>query len=143
MGEPQAIVSPQSVGGAQSNPPYSATQQSHKGDVPNMSRHETPLATVEQSPVQEAMPVLPPDEMHHLTNGGDYGEQTTPQQQQSQGGQMVRPATNGANAVGGPGVFRRARSATMLELGPYPQKSHSCPIPTCGRLFKRLEHLKR
>ncbi|KFY06457.1 hypothetical protein V492_08034, partial [Pseudogymnoascus sp. VKM F-4246] len=32
----------------------------------------------------------------------------------------------------------------MMELGsPYPQKSHSCPIPTCGRLFKRLEHLKR
>ena len=22
-------------------------------------------------------------------------------------------------------------------------KSHTCPIPTCGRLFKRLEHLKR
>lgn len=31
----------------------------------------------------------------------------------------------------------------MMELGPYPQKSHSCPIPTCGRVFKRLEHLKR
>ncbi|KAK4997055.1 hypothetical protein LTR28_014095 [Elasticomyces elasticus] len=31
----------------------------------------------------------------------------------------------------------------MMELGPYPQKSHSCPIPMCGRLFKRLEHLKR
>jgi len=41
------------------------------------------------------------------------------------------------------GVFRRARSATVTELGPYPQKSHSCPIPMCGRLFKRLEHLKR
>jgi len=42
------------------------------------------------------------------------------------------------------GVVRRACSATMMELGnPYPQKSHSCPIPTCGRLFKRLEHLKR
>ena len=41
------------------------------------------------------------------------------------------------------GVFRRARSATVSELSPYPQKSHSCPIPMCGRLFKRLEHLKR
>lgn len=41
------------------------------------------------------------------------------------------------------GPVRRARSATMMELGPYPQKSHSCPIPSCGRLFKRLEHLKR
>lgn len=41
------------------------------------------------------------------------------------------------------GVYRRARSATISELGPYPHKSHSCPIPMCGRLFKRLEHLKR
>ncbi|KAI9844329.1 MAG: homeodomain transcription factor ste12 [Sclerophora amabilis] len=41
-----------------------------------------------------------------------------------------------------PGVIRRARSATAMEC-PYPQKSHSCPIPSCGRLFKRLEHLKR
>lgn len=41
------------------------------------------------------------------------------------------------------GVYRRARSATLSEMGPYPQKSHSCPIPMCGRLFKRLEHLKR
>lgn len=41
------------------------------------------------------------------------------------------------------GVYRRARSATASELGPYSQKSHSCPIPMCGRLFKRLEHLKR
>ena len=40
------------------------------------------------------------------------------------------------------GVFRRARSATIQELGPY-HKAHSCPIPMCGRLFKRLEHLKR
>jgi transcription factor STE12 len=44
----------------------------------------------------------------------------------------------------GQGVARRARSATVMELGnPYPQKSHSCPIPSCGRTFKRLEHLKR
>ena len=43
----------------------------------------------------------------------------------------------------GPGPIRRARSATVMELGPYQQKSHSCPIPSCGRLFKRLEHLKR
>jgi len=40
-------------------------------------------------------------------------------------------------------ALRRAKSATVMEVGPYPQKSHSCPIPSCGRLFKRLEHLKR
>ncbi|GBC01837.1 hypothetical protein RclHR1_04350013 [Rhizophagus clarus] len=26
---------------------------------------------------------------------------------------------------------------------PYPLKTYTCPLPTCGRLFKRLEHLKR
>lgn len=53
-------------------------------------------------------------------------------------------ATAGSVGGGVSGAVRRARSATMMELGsPYPQKSHSCPIPTCGRLFKRLEHLKR
>lgn len=41
------------------------------------------------------------------------------------------------------GVFRRARSATASDMSPYATKSHSCPIPMCGRLFKRLEHLKR
>ena len=41
------------------------------------------------------------------------------------------------------GAVRRAQSATVIEGGPYPQRSHSCPIPSCGRLFKRLEHLKR
>ncbi|EAQ90990.1 hypothetical protein CHGG_02925 [Chaetomium globosum CBS 148.51] len=52
--------------------------------------------------------------------------------------QRLRPMMHG-----GPNVVRRARSATVMELGPYPQKSHTCPIPSCGRLFKRLEHLKR
>jgi transcription factor STE12 len=44
---------------------------------------------------------------------------------------------------GAHGVIRRARSASLMDGGPYPQRSHSCPIPNCGRLFKRLEHLKR
>jgi transcription factor STE12 len=51
--------------------------------------------------------------------------------------------STGRSERAGPGPARRARSATMMELGPYPHKSHSCPIPSCGRLFKRLEHLKR
>ena len=50
--------------------------------------------------------------------------------------------TNPAVRAERPGPVRRARSATMMELG-VPYKSHSCPIPSCGRLFKRLEHLKR
>jgi transcription factor STE12 len=112
------------------------------------SRHGTPLTTVEQSPVPESAQQLTisQEELHGL-NGvasaavvNDYGAES---------GQAVAAAHNAAlarTAAGqqpANGVFRRARSATMMELGPYPQKSHSCPIPTCGRLFKRLEHLKR
>ncbi|CAG8609536.1 1871_t:CDS:1 [Paraglomus brasilianum] len=29
------------------------------------------------------------------------------------------------------------------NTAPYPVKTYTCPLPTCGRLFKRLEHLKR
>ncbi|KAK7539014.1 STE like transcription factor-domain-containing protein [Phyllosticta citricarpa] len=104
---------------------YSAIPQ--KSEVPELSRHGTPLGTVEGSPVQQPMPIMPPqDELNSFTNGG-FAEANAHDA-------VVRQA---------PGVFRRARSATMMELGPYPTKSHSCPIPTCGRLFKRLEHLKR
>lgn len=96
----------------------------------DLSRHGTPLATVEGSPIQQPIPLLPPADLNELTNGGDYSAEPP-----------LHHAV--ARAAAGPAVFRRARSATMMELGPYPQKSHSCPIPTCGRLFKRLEHLKR
>jgi transcription factor STE12 len=116
--------SPQS-GANNAYPP--ANQQK---EIVDLSRHGTPLATVEDSPVQQPMPLLPPADINDLTNGGDYSAET-----------LHHPAV--ARAAAGPAVFRRARSATMMELGPYPQKSHSCPIPTCGRLFKRLEHLKR
>jgi transcription factor STE12 len=92
---------------------------------PDMSRHGTPLATIEDSPVQQHAS-LGNEEFPAFENGSFDGAMAQ--------NPLVRSA---------PGVFRRARSATMMELGPYPTKSHSCPIPTCGRLFKRLEHLKR
>jgi len=47
---------------------------------------------------------------------------------------------------------RRANSCTNINVNnspprsnstPYPLKTYTCPLPTCGRLFKRLEHLKR
>lgn len=108
---------------------YGMMAQHSKAEAfPDMSRHGTPLATVEDSPVQQHSGLISNDEFPGLTNGDDF---TPPLQHPS-----LHRAANG-------GVFRRARSATMMELGPYPQKSHSCPIPTCGRLFKRLEHLKR
>ncbi|KAI9714875.1 MAG: homeodomain transcription factor ste12 [Bogoriella megaspora] len=93
----------------------------------HMSRHGTPLGKIEDSPVQQTLSLGQTDDYGALTNG-DYSES---------------PLQHGAVSRAQAPVFRRARSATMMELGPYPQKSHSCPIPTCGRLFKRLEHLKR
>ncbi|KAF2669218.1 STE-domain-containing protein [Microthyrium microscopicum] len=109
---------------------FAAPQSQHSQDVKlhEISRHGTPLATVEASPIQETAPIIPQDDLHSLTNS-DFADP---------------PMQHNGAARANPGVFRqRARSATMMELGPYPQKSHSCPIPTCGRLFKRLEHLKR
>ena len=93
-----------------------------------ISRHGTPLHTIEDSPPQQPA-MLPQDELNNLVNGDMFD---SPLQHSAV-----------ARAQGAPNVFRRARSATMMEIGPYPQTSHSCPIPTCGRLFKRLEHLKR
>jgi transcription factor STE12 len=95
----------------------------HK-DAVDMSRNGTPLSTVEGSPALNPM-ALQQDYAH--ANGEEDGSQHEHRR--------PGPGVNGA--------VRRARSATLMELGPYPQKSHSCPIPSCGRLFKRLEHLKR
>ncbi|KAI8940849.1 hypothetical protein NX059_002110 [Plenodomus lindquistii] len=92
----------------------------------NHSRQGTPLNTVEESPEPESNVVH--HDLNTLVNGELF---ETPLQHSAV-----------ARTAGGP-IYRRARSATMMEIGPYPQKSHSCPIPTCGRLFKRLEHLKR
>ncbi|KAK4964308.1 Transcription factor mst12 [Elasticomyces elasticus] len=99
----------------------------HK-ELLELSRHGTPLGTVESSPSQHPMSLVRTEDFANFATD-DY-----------QGVTLHHPAV--MRTAGG-GVFRRARSATMMELGPYPQKSHSCPIPMCGRLFKRLEHLKR
>ncbi|RDL39336.1 C2H2 and C2HC zinc finger [Venustampulla echinocandica] len=102
----------------------------HHKELLDLSRHGTPLSTVEDSPAMNPL-ALQNNDFNQLSNeelSGDGSIHDSPQRHNMQG----------AN-----GAVRRARSATMMELGPYPQKSHSCPIPTCGRLFKRLEHLKR
>ena len=121
---------------AQDSPPgltnsYASTVVHQKDLLHELSRHGTPLPSLEESPPQaHAGLISPRDDLSHLVN---------------------EEALNGVNSLHNspairaerPGPVRRARSATMMELGPYPHKSHSCPIPTCGRLFKRLEHLKR
>lgn len=94
-----------------------------------LSRHGTPLPTLEGSPAQPQMTIISaPDDY-----AGFQSDHLPPQTLN----------TSPAARQDRPGPVRRARSATMMELGPYPHKSHSCPIPSCGRLFKRLEHLKR
>ena len=99
-----------------SSHPYPSTLVSRE-QFQDYSRHSTPLASLEEDasgPMQ--FPSFNEDYTQSL--------QTSPASAQR------------------PGPIRRARSATMMELG-MPYKSHSCPIPACGRLFKRLEHLKR
>ncbi|KAI1465011.1 Ste12-like transcription factor [Daldinia caldariorum] len=106
-----------------SNSVISFTNQQHM----EMSRHGTPLSAVEGSPALNPMSLQRQDfaqfATDDLSGDGSMHEQ-----------RVMQPGAN---------VVRRARSATVMEVGPYPQKSHSCPIPTCARLFKRLEHLKR
>ncbi|KAI1824796.1 STE like transcription factor [Xylaria intraflava] len=97
-------------------------------EMVEMSRHGTPLSAVDGSPAINPLSLQRQDFVglanDDFSVDGSMSEQRVMQ--------------------GGPNVVRRARSATVMELGnPYPQKSHSCPIPTCGRIFKRLEHLKR
>ena len=112
----------------------------HK-ELLNLSRHGTPQSTVEgamddfsQSQQRYQMPMT-----HvHTEDFADFTSSPSQMQRHAHG-----PLQHHAVQRTAQGVFRRARSATVSELGPYPHKSHSCPIPMCGRLFKRLEHLKR
>lgn len=104
------------------NYPSALINQEHFHDY---SRHSTPLVSLEEDPSQQ-MPFTSSGDMSGMM-GADLGN---PMQ--------ASPAIRHER----PGPVRRARSATLMELG-MPYKSHSCPIPSCGRLFKRLEHLKR
>jgi transcription factor STE12 len=105
-----------------------STVASQKDLLHEISRTGTPLPSLEEG-VEQTFPLMhQQDELSSLTNPDAIEASVS----HSAMGRIERP-----------GPVRRARSATMMELGPYPQKSHSCPIPSCGRLFKRLEHLKR
>ena len=112
---------------------YANMVAQQKEMLEHMSRHGTPLQqTVEGSPAPQHMNLMPSQDSYQAYQDNNLSTQPS---------DATSPATS---RVGDrPGPIRRARSATMMEMGPYPHKSHSCPIPTCGRLFKRLEHLKR
>jgi transcription factor STE12 len=94
-----------------------------------MSRHGTPLRSLDHNTAQ-----------HSGSMANQSGDLTS---LPSSGTVESAQNTTGRSERSAPGPTRRARSATMMELGPYPTKAHSCPIPSCGRTFKRLEHLKR
>ncbi|KAJ5574015.1 uncharacterized protein N7459_008442 [Penicillium hispanicum] len=109
---------------------YPSAMLPQKNLLQEISRHGTPLQNLDGSVEPQTVPLAnPPDDLTALPTSAAI-EST------------VQNSTSRSDRSG-PGPARRARSATMMELGPYPQKSHSCPIPSCGRLFKRLEHLKR
>ncbi|PGH06147.1 transcription factor STE12 [Blastomyces parvus] len=109
---------------------YTSTVVNQKDLLHELSRTGTPLPSLEENPPEHPLSLIQAhDELSALPHGDQIDNAV---------------AASAANGKGDrPGPVRRARSATMMELGPYPQKSHSCPIPSCGRLFKRLEHLKR
>ncbi|KAI5791413.1 STE like transcription factor-domain-containing protein [Pyronema domesticum] len=91
----------------------------HHREIVDLSRQGTPLSVMEGSPA--------PQMMTHSHEGSPMADPYNKDLERT-------------SAV----MRHRAKSATIMEVGnPYPQKSHSCPIPSCGRLFKRLEHLKR
>ncbi|ROT38341.1 STE-domain-containing protein [Sodiomyces alkalinus F11] len=101
--------------------------EQHK-DVVDLSRHGTPLSNMEGSPSMNPMPIQQ-HEYAPLTADSMAGE----------GAMAAAPRS----VMQAPSGAVRHRSTSVMEVGPYPQKSHTCPIPTCGRLFKRVEHLKR
>ena len=109
---------------------YPSAMLPQKDLLQEISRHGTPLQPLDGSVEPQQVPMSNPhDDLAALPTSAAIET-------------AVQNSTSRSDRTA-PGPARRARSATMMELGPYPQKSHSCPIPSCGRLFKRLEHLKR
>jgi transcription factor STE12 len=106
-------------------------QNERQKELHDLSRQGTPQGdpSTEDYNQRQQMPMV------HTEDFANYeGSPNNPYRLMPQHSALQRTAN---------GVYRRARSATLSEMAPYPQKSHSCPIPMCGRLFKRLEHLKR
>jgi transcription factor STE12 len=111
---------------AYSNSAISIASHQHR-EMLEMSRHGTPSSAVEGSPALNPLSLQTQEYPLSVVNEDFVSDGSMSEQ---------RPMQTGSHVV------RRARSATVMELGG-PYKTHSCPIPTCGRTFKRLEHLKR
>lgn len=109
-----------------------AQMSPQRKDLMDMSRQGTPLASVEDSPSMNSMGLPSHSEFNHMSH-----------EDMTSDGILSTHDSPRSHLSGAVAAIRRARSTTMMDASPYPQRSHSCPIPTCGRLFKRLEHLKR
>ncbi|PPJ59377.1 hypothetical protein CBER1_06922 [Cercospora berteroae] len=130
----EPLTPPQHSVGMPSEPTYIANEDTGL-ELMNLSRHSTPSHAVEGAHDEQRAH----RQMSHVHNEDYSNYNHSPSQDYRAHPSMQHHAVQRtAN-----GVFRRARSATLSEMTPYSQKSHSCPIPMCGRLFKRLEHLKR
>ncbi|KAK5115914.1 hypothetical protein LTR62_000370 [Meristemomyces frigidus] len=118
------------------------SMQGQHDELMRLSRHSTPQQTLEGAyPNDNSTPSHAHPQMPMSMKSEDYANfNGSPSQIYSNGPMQLQHHAVQRTANG---VYRRARSATASEMVPYPQKSHSCPIPMCGRLFKRLEHLKR
>ncbi|KAK5706707.1 hypothetical protein LTR97_001697 [Elasticomyces elasticus] len=139
---PQSIPEAQEVTTYDDSPASMHTTQhpnpmmgEHK-ELMSLSRHGTPQQAMEGASTPDSGTPSQLHRQHQMLQNDNFANfGGSPSQHYPLQHHAVQRTANG--------VFRRARSATLGEMAPYPQKSHSCPIPMCGRLFKRLEHLKR
>lgn len=108
----------------------SGISHQHHRDIMGQSRQGTPLATIEEPPLEDR--AVHQQHQQHQQQHGDLSVAHEPHHHQ-----VMRQSV--------PTVMRRACSDTLREAShPYhKEKMHTCPIPECRKNFKRLEHLKR
>jgi transcription factor STE12 len=116
-------------------PHHSLQQFNEQKGAYDLSRHSTPVQTLNAGPEEPRLPHAHPRTM---VNNPISVEDLNNMRKTAGSSYQYRPQAS----VNGP--FRRARSATTGEIGPYSMApSRCCPIPMCSKVFKRTEHLKR
>jgi transcription factor STE12 len=114
-------------------PRNSLQQFNERKETYDLSRHSTPMQSLNTGPEEHSLPHAHPRTM---VNNPISVEEFASLRKTAGSSYQYRQPTNGS--------FRRARSATTGEIGPYSMApSRCCPIPMCSKVFKRTEHLKR